>query len=893
MDWIKTNRYTALAVFVIAFIIYTLTMSPTVSLWDCGEFLACSYKLEVPHPPGAPLFLLVGRIFSMLPIATDIAYRINFISVISSALTIMFLYLSIVLIMREWHGKLETSSEWLSAIFSGLIGAFTFAFTHSFWFNAVEAEVYAASMLFTALMVWLVLKWSERADEPGSYKYILMISYLIGLAIGVHLLNVLALPFITLIIYYRKFQPSLKRFLIVTVLTGVIMLAVYPGVVKYLPLIPLINKDMGGLLLGLVFIVILYLAYWSVKNNKKLYGYIFASLLLIVVGYSSYASIFIRSGLNPDIDENNPETLEKFLSYLNREQYGDQSIFDRSAALKNSEKRHLYKSTSEFFWKYQINKMYNRYFLWQFVGLSDNERDVDMSKFFAIPLIFGLLGLYWHFNRDPKRAMAVLALFVMTGLAIVIYVNQPDPQPRERDYSYVGSFFAFSIWVGLGFNGIIELIKNSLFKKNVDKLEFSSSLGIIVFAVMLIAGPVNMLAKNYHNHNRSGRYVAWDYPYNMLMSCQPNAILFTNGDNDTFPVWYLQEVEGVRKDVRIVNLSLLNTDWYVKQLRDLKPKVPMRMSDLELKRLGLRQWKTQKVTIKVPAKTANMELSLYNAEFGPKNIQPAKEIKFEVRPALTVPDARGNRVPVLRTQDYMILNILVSNRWQRPVYFAVTVPTSNMLSELMQYMRMDGLVQKIVPYKNWRTSPTYLKKNLLEVYKYRGLDNPHVYYDKTVRNMLQNYRTGFTQLARYYIHKGNREEARKVLEYMDKKISPEVISWNNSPMYLRAVKNALWISADTTLVDSILKNVKNDREFQTIGEELLRMGQFGEASKVLKLAYENNPANARTLGLLINSYDLSGQKRKSIEPLERWVSENPSDKQAKNLLESLKKDSAK
>ena len=250
-------------------------------------------------------------------------------------------------------------------------------------------------------------------------------------------------------------------------------------------------------------------------------------------------------------------------------------------------------------------------------------------------------------------------------------------------------------------------------------------------------------------------------------------------------------------------------------------------------------------------------------------------------------------MPVLRTQDYMILNILVSNRWQRPIYFAVTVPTSNMLSELMQYMRMDGLVQKIVPYKNWRTSPTYLKKNLLEVYKYRGLDNPNVYYDKTVRNMLQNYRTGFTQLARYYIHKGNREEARKVLEYMDKKISPEVISWNNTPMYLRAVKNALWISADTMLVDSILKDVKNDREFQTIGEELLRMGQFGEASKVLKLAYENNPANARTLGLLINSYDLSGQKKKSIEPLERWVSENPSDKQAKNLLESLKKDSAK
>jgi hypothetical protein len=668
------------------------------------------------------------------------------------------------------------------------------------------------------------------------------------------------------------------------------MLAVYPGVVKYLPLIPLINKDMGGLLLALFFILILYLSWWAIKNNKKLYGYAFTSLLLIVIGYSSYTSIFIRSNLNPDIDENNPETVERFISYLNREQYGDQSIFDRSAALRNSDNKRKYSSTSEFFWKYQIQKMYNRYFLWQFVGLSDNEHDVDMSKFFAIPLLFGLLGLYWHFRRDPKRAMAVLALFVMTGLAIVIYVNQPDPQPRERDYSYVGSFFAFSIWVGLGFNGIIELIKNTLFKKDVDTLSFSSKMGAVVFAIMLVAGPVNMLAKNYHTHNRSGRYVAWDYSYNMLMSCEPDAILFTNGDNDTFPVWYLQEVAGIRKDVRIVNLSLLNTDWYIEQLRDLDPKVPMHMTDLDLKRLGLRRWKTQKVTIKVPEAVAIKELELYKKEFGRTDLAPVKEIGFQVRPAMTLPDGRGNLVSVLRTQDLMILNILASNKWKKPVYFAVTVPQSNKLSELSQYMRMDGLVQKIVPYKGWGLSPTNIKKNIMGVYRYRGLNDPTVYYDETNRNILLNYRSAFLRLAQYYSQRDSIAETKEVLRFMDEKISPDVFSWKASSLYLRAIKNTLWLTTGIE-ADSILKEVTSDKEMQIIGEELLHMGKYTEAANVLKRAFDNNPSNSRLLGLLLQANELSGQKEKSVEPLQRWVSENPEDNQAKRMLESFKKDS--
>jgi hypothetical protein len=874
MEMEKLNKIVAAIIFAFTAVVYTMTVAPTVSFWDCGEFIASSYKMAVPHPPGAPLYLLVGRLFSLLPIASDIALRVNMISVISSALTIMLLYLTIVHLVRQYKGNLVDKSEWFTAIFSGVIGSLSFAFSHSFWFNSAEAEVYAPSMFFTALIVWLILVWAQKSEEPGSDRYLIMIVYSIGLSIGVHLLNILALPFVAMVYYYKRYEFNIKSFAIMTATTAVVMLAVYPGMVKYVPVFAL---DFGATGLALLFIIIIGATVWAVKNHKHLLSFIFLSVFLISIGYSTYATIFIRSNLNPNIDENNPETVENFIKYINREQYGDHSITDRSGVWKTSPNGKDYSSVSDFFFNYQINKMYVRYFLWQFVGMDPDEYHVSY-QFLAIPLLLGLIGLVWHFWRDPKYALAVMALFLMTGLAIIIYLNQPDPQPRERDYSYVGSFFAFAIWIGLGYAGLVDLIKYNLSKKGEELKTFTL---YMLFVVLLIGSPIQMLAKSFHSHDRSGNTVAWDYSYNMLISCEPNAILFTNGDNDTFPLWYLQEVENIRTDVRIVNLSLLNTDWYIKQLKDLEPKVPMAINDLELDRLGLIPWKTQKVTVEVPKKVAEESQREFAARYSYQNIDVPDKITFEVRPAL------NTRVGgVLRTQDYMILNILTANRWKRPIYFAVTVPRSNMVSELADYMRMDGLVMKIVPYKNWRISPDDLGENMIEKYQYRGLDNPKVYYNDNIQNLLQNYRSGFIQLAEYYAREGEYKDVKRVLQDMDKKIDPNVIRFTSSG--LKAIRDAFYIVADSTMEDSLLSDINNVGDIEVMSEQLLRMRQLKPAIRILEGALNQNGQNARILSMLINAYQMTNQPEKAIAPLEDWLKQNPDDKNAERALESIK-----
>ena len=882
MSMQKLNKIIAAIVFVFTAIIYYSTAAPTVSFWDCGEFIACSYKMAVPHPPGAPLYLLVARIFTMLPFANDIALRVNIISVIASALTIMLLYLSLVHIIRHKMLKLETKTDWYIAIFSGLIGSLTFAFTHSFWFNSVEAEVYAPSMLFTALLIWLILVWETKADTPGNEKYLLMISYLIGLAIAVHLLNVLALPFVAMIFYYKqvekgRWEYNLKTFASLTAITGVIMIAVYPGMVKWMPLLALKFGTVG---LAGFFILVLGLSMWAINNHRHILTLVFVSVLLIAIGYSTYATIYIRSNLNPMIDENNPETVENFIKYINREQYGESDPLDRTGVWKSSPNGKKYHSVGEFFWKYQINKMYVRYFLWQFVGMADDETNVDPRELFALPLLLGLFGMYWHFRKDPKYALAILALFFMTGLAIILYLNQPDPQPRERDYSYVGSFFAFSMWIGIGFAGIAELVKDRFLKK---KKELSPRLLTAIFAVLLLAIPIHMLAKNYHRQDRSGNYVAWDYSYNMLMSCEPNAILFTNGDNDTFPLWYLQEVENIRTDVRIVNLSLLNTDWYIRQLRDLEPKVPMRVSEALLARLGLHRWEKDKtVSIKVPKKVSEEAKLEYQEKYFYRDLKLPEHIRFKVEPTINTPYG-----PAIRTQDYMILNIITANRWKKPIYFAVTVPGSNMLSELANYLRMDGLVLRLVPYKNWRIAPDKLKHNLVNVYKYRGLTDPNVYFNRNILNLLQNYRSGFIQLAEYYMRKNDKESVKEILAEMNKRVAPQVIPWRSK--YIKLANDAFTIAIDTSKTDSILKTSNDQRYLEELGRQLMGLRVPEQSIPVLEKAYEMNPGNPQALSMLVNAYRITGQEKKAIVPLEDWLRLHPDDQGAKRVLESLKK----
>ncbi len=877
MDWLKMNRVTAGLIFGFTFIIYVMTVAPTVSYWDCGEFIACSYGLMVPHPPGAPFYLLVGRIFSMIPFTEDIALRANFISVISSALTVMLLYLSIVHLIREWKGSLKTNSDWQTAIYAGVLGSLSFAFTHSFWFNAVESEVYAPSMLFTALLVYIILVWAERSDQPGNERYLLIISYLIGLAIGVHLLNVLALPFVTMIYYYKRFEFSLKTFSIMTAITVAAIIFIYPGIVKILPH----AAEFGGAFgLAVVIVGILGTVIWSINNNKKLVSLISLSVFFIIVGYSTYTMLFIRSNLDPIIDENNPETIEKFISYLNREQYGDHSITDRAKVWRESPNAKNYKSASQYFWKYQVDHMYIRYFLWQFVGMDENERDWSASQFYAIPLILGVIGMAWQFKNDHKHALAVLALFFMTGLAIVLYLNQPDPQPRERDYSYVGSFFAFAIWIGLGYTGVMELIRG---KSAIEKGQSDNGtvLRTIVFVLLLLASPVLILARNFDTHSRHGRYIAWDYSYNMLQSCEPNAILITNGDNDTFPLWYLQEVDSVRRDIRIVNLSLLNTDWYIQQLRDLEPRVPIQMSDEEISKLGLIPWETRKVALNVPPVIGESQAEEFRSGYKNMAINVPAEISFKVEPAL-----RTQYGSALRIQDYMVLRILSTNRWKKPVYFAVTVARSNMLSELQEYMRMDGLAYKIVPFKNWTISPDRLERNLVDIYKYRGLQDSSVFYDKNIIGLLQNYRTAFLQLAEYYGRENDMDKVKYLLDEMEERIPSDVIPWSNR--YLRLIRDSYSVAFDPSQVDSIIAEGMSERDMIVIADNLYRMNRYAESAVICETLFQNNPNNVQALSLLIGCLERTQEYDKGAKYLESWLERNPGDTEARKRLESFR-----
>jgi tetratricopeptide (TPR) repeat protein len=522
-------------------------------------------------------------------------------------------------------------------------------------------------------------------------------------------------------------------------LTGAAAAVIYPGIVKYLPATFAITVFLPLL----IFVGVLWAAYWALKNHRRLMSIALMSVFLIILGYSTYGVIFIRSNLNPPIDENNPDTIERFLSYLNREQYGEVGRFPRRW---NNDP--AYRSESDFFWRYQVDHMYNRYFLWQYVGQDGDYQGarVDFTKFYALPLLLGLFGLAHHISRDRRRALVVFSLFLWTGYAVIMYLNQDNPQPRERDYAYTGSFYAFAVWIGIGAQGILAYASRYLKQKGSDKLVHLA----LILAALFVAVPFNMFAKNYFMHSRAGNYVAWDYSRNILETCESNGIIFTNGDNDTFPLWYLQEVMGVRKDVRVVNLSLLNTGWYIKQLKYEEPRVPISFSDDYVERY-----------------LDQHDLTALRARYWPKN-DPSRPttirletpggepINWDVPAAMHLPTGEGDtgEPNFLRVQDVMIIDIIRASRWQRPIYFAVTVSNSNMLG-LQDYLTMEGLAFKLIPQRGQKINPDKLKENLLVSYKdyYRNLDNPGIHYDDNVYRLLQNYRSAFLQLATHYLQR--------------------------------------------------------------------------------------------------------------------------------------------
>ncbi len=691
----RYNLILGWGVFLIALIVYLLTMEPTASFWDCGEFIATAYKMEVGHPPGAPFFMVLGRFFTLFAggDVTKVAVTINVLSATASAFTILFLFWTLTHLVRKFYNKEEQKSPaaMISIFGAALVGSLAYTFSDSFWFSAVEAEVYSMSALFTAVVFWAILKWENVADEPGSNRWLILIAYLMGLSIGVHLLNLLAIPAIIMVYYFRKYNPTVKGVIAALAVSvgilGIVNYMLIPGLTGIAGKFELIFVNGLGLPFNsgvivyalLLFGAMIFGIYLTHKRGKVLWNTILLGLFVIIVGYSSYAIIVIRSAANTPLDESNPDTVFSLLSYLNREQYGDNPLvygaffnyrptsieegkpsyykgednyykvdknreyeYDSEAKgifprMWSTQDRHAneyiywgkmseaelydvrrdaegnpmmnqmggysydhskaigrpsFGQNMRFFFRYQVGYMYLRYFMWNFAGRQNDiqghgeltkgnwisgikfidqsrlgpQRDMPASivdnkahnKYYLLPLLLGLAGAFFHYKKHQKDFWIVGLLFLMTGFAILVYLNQYPIQPRERDYAYAGSFYAFAIWIGIGVAGLIEWAFK--WKRSVV------SAGVLVIASLILV-PGIMAKENWDDHDRSDRYTAPAFARNFLNSCLPGGVIFTNGDNDTFPLWYIQEVEGFRTDVRVVNLSYLTADWYIEQMK--------------------------------------------------------------------------------------------------------------------------------------------------------------------------------------------------------------------------------------------------------------------------------------------------------------------------------------
>ncbi|MCK5823509.1 MAG: DUF2723 domain-containing protein [Bacteroidales bacterium] len=907
--------------FLIAAIVYLLTIEPTTSFWDCGEFIATSFKLEVGHPPGAPLFMIIARFFSLFASNTaHVAKMINSMSALASAFTIMFLFWTITHLAKKIIIKNNeiTSGNIIAVLGSGLVGALAYTFSDSFWFSAVEGEVYATSSLFTAVVFWAILKWEDIADEKHANRWIILIAYLMGLSIGVHLLNLLAIPALVFIYYFKKYEVTKTGLIKTTILSifilGVTVYGIIPGVVKLASYFELLFVNGFGMPYnsGVAFYIILLISlivwslYYTYKHKKIVLNTVITAFTVILIGYSSFAMIVIRSAADLPMDENNPENVFSLLSYLNREQYGDRPLVkgqyfnspldkekpysDKTTYIKKDkkyvlvkigqsynydkrfttifprmyssqkpehiktykewanikgtpititnrqgERETIYKPTFgenlKFFFKYQLGYLYFRYFMWNFSGRQndiqghgeiingnwisginfiDNARlgpqenlpqsmlnNKARNKYYMLPLLLGLIGLFFQYKKDGKNFWVVSLLFIFTGIAIVVYLNQNPLQPRERDYAYAASFYAFAIWIGLGVLGIHNLLS----KKTPAKLS-----AILTTILCLAFVPGIMASENWDDHDRSNRYTARDFASNYLNSCKKNAIIFTNGDNDTFPLWYAQEVEGIRTDIRVVNLSLLQTDWYIDQMK-------RKAYDSEAIPFSLTydkyiQGKRDIVYIieKIKNNIDLKEAIKFVADDNPKtkipqapdlDYFPSKNFSVPVDSTKVVSNGTVNPKDADKIvksikwnikKDYvlknslMVLDLIANNDWERPIYFAITVGSENYL-RLEDYFQLEGLAYRLVPIKTkskngqiGRIATDIMYNNMMNKFTFGGINDSTVYLDENNLRMTMNLKSNFARLANALIVEGKKDSAVAVLdkcmELMPDKIIP-------------------------------------------------------------------------------------------------------------------------
>ena len=890
MSFQKINNITGWVAFAIGLITYWLTFEETASYWDCGEFIAVAYKLEVSHPPGAPLFMLLGRLFSFLALGdvTRVAYWVNFMSVVASAFTLLFLFWSITLfgrkIMNVKKDSELTESQIWTLMGAGLVGTLAYTFSESFWFSAVEAEVYAMSAFFTAFVVWGILKWDVIEDDSDANRWLVFIAYVVGLSIGIHMLNLVTIPAMALIYYFKKYTPTFWGIVTALGVSGFLVLFINDIIVPGLPALAGSFEIFFVNNLGMPFgsgVIVFCLALigglvfgirYTQLNNKPVLNTFLLSTAFILIGYGSYATIVIRSNYDTPINENAPKDVMSFVRYLKREQYGSRPLlygpyftarivdYEEVAPVYtkgedkyeitdhklnyiyepgqetilprmwSSEYKEQYQDISGvktgvkptfaqniyFMFRHQIGHMYIRYFLWNFVGRESDVQGADWlgprgwfeklplllaenkarNNFFMIPFVLGLIGMFYQFLKDTKNFAVVGLLFVMTGIAIVVYLNSPPVEPRERDYIYSGSTYAFTLWIGFAVIGIAEFFNG--FLKNGKR-------SAIAATVVCISAPALMGFVGWDDHNRSDRYFSVDSGKNYLASCDPNGILFTGGDNDTFMLWYAQEVEGFRTDVRVVVFSYYNTDWYIGQtmnkayqsepfkytlslaqyqqggFNDVLYYKDHKIPSIDLKQfLGLlaKDYPSLRYdrTNMVPSKVFTLEIDKQDViarGLIPKSMDSLVVDQMKIK-------LKGN---VLEKKDLAFLDVLATNNWERPIYLNNT-SLSQLNLDLRDYVVQEGNAYRVLPVKNNRkdrenlvnTASSYEK--MINQFGYRGLDNPKLYFTEDYKGFVQNHRGSLNSLAEALMDEGDLEKAKQVLHFSLEKIADSAVRYD-------------------------------------------------------------------------------------------------------------------
>ena len=1044
------NNLVGWITFLIAATVYCMTIEPTASFWDCPEFITTAYKLEVGHPPGAPFFMLTANLFTQF--VSDpalVAKMVNYMSALMSGACILFLFWSITHLVRKLVITDETNitrGQLITVMGSGLVGALAYTFSDTFWFSAVEGEVYAYSSMFTAIVFWLILKWEDVADQPHSDRWIILIAYLTGLSIGVHLLNLLCLPAIVLVYYYKKVpganaKGSLLALAGSMVLVAAVLYGIVPGVVKvggwfellfvnslgmpfntgvivYVALlaaaiiwgiyesyneksrtrmnlsflltiamlgIPFYGHGASAVIIGILVLGVLAAYLFASKLNEKIrmsartMNTALLCTMMIMVGYSSYALIVIRSVANTPMDQNSPEDIFTLGEYLGREQYGTRPLFygpaySSKVALdvedgycvprqKSTDTKYVrkektspdekdsyvelpgrveyeyaqnmlfprmyssahtayYKSWQDitgydvpydqcgemlmvnmptqwdnikFFFSYQLNFMYWRYFMWNFAGRQNDIQssgeiehgnwitgipfidnllygDQNMlpqelkdnkghNVFYCLPLILGIIGLFWQAWRGQKgiqQFWVVFFLFFMTGIAIVLYLNQTPGQPRERDYAYAGSFYAFAIWIGMGVAGIVHLLRN--YMKEVPAAALTSAVCLLV--------PIQMASQTWDDHDRSGRYVALDFGQNYLMSLQESGspIIYTNGDNDTFPLWYNQETEGFRTDARTCNLSYLQTDWYIDQMKRPaydSPALPITWDRTEYME-GQNEYvpirpdfkkqidKAYKAAEEEVLNGKNPEaLNNIRAQFGDNPYELKNILKYWVRTkdgqaviptdsivvkidkeavrrsGMMIPEALGDSIPdymhislkdekgnpkrALYKSELMMLEMLANANWERPIYMAITVGTDNQLN-MREHFIQEGLTYRFTPFDTEALGATIdsekMYDNLMNKFKFGGIDKPGIYIDENTMRMCYTHRRIFAQLITQLMKEGKKDKALAALEYAEKMIPAFNVPYDVQNGALEMVE-AYYQLGNNTKADQIIDELAN------------------------------------------------------------------------------------